>query len=48
MFLSLFVLHTQRGLARVAHLAGFQREYEGELWDWMKQEEWGEELMWES
>lgn len=48
MFLSLFVLHNQGKLAGVAHSVGFQGKYERELWDWMKQEEQGEQLKWES
>lgn len=50
MFLSLFVLRTQGKLASVAHSVGFQGKgkYERVLWDWMKQEEQGEHLKWES
>ena len=50
LFLGLFVLQTQGKLASVAHSVGFQAKgkYERVLWDWMKQEEQGEHLKWES
>jgi len=48
MFLSLFVLHNQGKLAGVVHSVGYQGKYERGLWDWMRQEEQGEQLRWES
>ena len=48
MLLSLFILHTQGKLAGVAHSVGFQGAYKKDLWNWMKREEQGERLKWES
>ena len=48
MFLGLFVLHKQGTMAAVVDLVGFRGNYEKDLLDWMKREEQGEHLKWES
>lgn len=48
MLLSLFVLHSQGTLAGVVDSVGFRGKYEKDLWDWMKREEQGKGLKWES
>ena len=48
MLLSLFVLHNKGMLAGVVDSVGFRGKYEKDLWDWMKREEQGKGLKWES
>ena len=47
-FPGLFVLRQCENLETIVRLVGFQGEYEGELWGWMKRMEQGEGLEWES